>query len=148
MAVIDPPGQPLSVPHESWRYCDTVRVGSTADAETAKQTAASPAMAHLSSLRLPKPSSRKVFKLLNHNLAWLLHRIFVARNDVKDQTGFCLTRYRYARRERMFRNELRSGTSRSSAKGLESCMSRFPAQDIRQGAGGRRKSEQDSRNVE
>src|SRR5882757_8647313 len=133
MAVIDPPGKPLSVPHESWRYCDTVRVGSTADAETAKQTATSPAMAHLSS-HLPKPSSRKVFKLLNHNLAWLLHRIFVARNDVKDQTGYCLTRYRYARRELMFRNELRSGTCRSSAKGLESCMSRFPAQDIRQSA--------------
>src|ERR1700731_909658 len=99
MAVIDPPGQPLSVPHESWRYCDTVRVESTADAETAKQTAASPARTNLSSQRLPKPSSRKVFKLLNHNLAWRLHRIFVARNDVKDQTGLCLTRYRYARRE-------------------------------------------------
>ena len=58
MAVIDPPGKPLSVPHESWRYCDTVRVGSSADAETAKQTPASPAIAHLSSQRLPKPSSR------------------------------------------------------------------------------------------
>src|SRR5580692_5950105 len=111
MAVIDPPGQSLSVPHQSWRYCDTARVGSSADAETAKQTPASPAMAHLSSQRLPKPHSRKVFKLLNHNLAWLLHRIFVARNDEKDQTEFCLTRYRYARRELMFRN------GRSSAKG-------------------------------
>src|SRR5437879_7440071 len=110
MAVIDPPGQPLSVPHESWRYCDTVRVGSTADAETANQRTASPAMAHLSSQRLPKPSSRKVFKLLNHNLAWLLHRIFVARNDEKYQTRYCLTPFRYARRELMFRNELRSGT--------------------------------------
>src|SRR6202041_293572 len=119
MAVIDPPGQPLSAPHESWRYCDTARVGSTADAETAKQAHASPAMAHLSRQRLPKPSSRKVFKPLNHNLAWLLHRIFVARNDVKDQTRDCLTRYRNARRELMFRDELRSGTSRSSAKGLE-----------------------------
>src|ERR1700758_4730602 len=148
MAVIDPPpGKPLSVPHESWRYCDTVRVGSTADAETEKQTTASPAMAHLSSQRLPKPSSRKVFKLLNHNLAWLLHRIFVARNDIKDQTGHCLTRYRYGRRELMFSDELRSGTSRSSAKGLESCMSRFPEQDIRQGARGRRKNEQVPRNV-
>src|SRR5229473_3752280 len=134
MAVIDPPGQPLSVPHESRRYCDTLRIGSTADAETAKQTAASPAMAHLSSQRLPKQSSRKVFKLLNHNLAWLLQRIFVARSDVKDQTRLCLARYRYARCELMFRNELRSGSRRSSAKGLESCMSRFPAQDIRQGA--------------
>src|ERR1700688_4993532 len=134
MAVIDPPGKPLSVPHESWRYCGTVRVGSTADAETAKPTAASPAMVHLSRQRLPKPSSRKVFKLLNHNLAWLLHRIFVARNDVKDQTRHCLTRYRYAGRELMLRNELRSGSSRSSAQGLDSCMSRFPAQDIRQGA--------------
>src|SRR4051812_1341030 len=148
MAVIDPPGKPLSVPHESWRYWDTVRVGSTADAEAAKQTPASPAMAHLSSQRFPKPSSRKVFKLLNHNLAWLLHRIFVARNDVKNQTGYCLTRYRYARRELMFRNEFRSGTSGPSAKGLESCMSRFPAQDMRQGAGGRRKSEPVARNVE
>src|SRR5580698_740953 len=134
MAVIDPPGKPLSVPHESWRYCDTVRVGSTANAGTAKQTPASPAMAHLSSQRRPRSASRKVFKLLNHNLAWLLHWIFVARNDVKDQTGHCLTRYRYARRELMFRNELRSGPSGSSAKGPESCMSRFPAQDIRQGA--------------
>src|ERR1700688_1407398 len=134
MAVIDPPGQPFSVPHELWRYCDTARLGSTADAETTKERAASPAMAHLSSQGLPKPSSRKVFKLLNHDLAWLLHRIFVARNDVKDQTRHCLTRYRYAGRELMLRNELRSGTSRSSAKGLESCMSRFPAQDIRQGA--------------
>src|SRR5262249_7946361 len=134
MAVIDPPGKPLSVPHESCRYCDTVRVGSTADAETAKQTAASPAMAHLRSQRLPKPPSGRIFKLLNHNLAWLLHRIFVAGNDVKDQTGFCLIRYWYARRELMFRNESRCGSSISSAKRLESCMSRFPAQDIRQGA--------------
>src|SRR6266550_6042559 len=125
MAVIDPPGKPLSVPHDSWRYCDTVRVGSTADAETANQRTASPAMAHLRSQRLPKPSSRKVFKLLNHNLAWLLHRILVVRNDEKYQTGYCLARFRYARRELMFRNELRSGTCRSSAKGLESCMSRF-----------------------
>src|SRR5271163_1941487 len=115
MAVIDPPGKPLSGPHESWRYCDMARVGSSADAEAAKQTAASPAIAHLSSQRPPKPFSRKVFKLLNHNLARLLHRIFVARNDVKDQTGHSLPRYRYARRELMLRNELRSGTCRSSA---------------------------------
>src|SRR5271156_4614205 len=134
MAVIDPPGKPLSVPHESWRYCETVRVGSTADAETAKQALASPAMAYLSSQRLPKPPSRKVFKLLNHYLAWLLHRIFVARNDEKYQTGYCLARFRYARRELMFRNELRFGTCRSSAKGLERCMSRFPVQDVGQGA--------------
>src|SRR5580692_3926458 len=124
MAVIDPPGKPLSIPHESRRYCDTVRVGSTADAETANQRTASPAMAHLSSQSLPKPSSRKVFKLLNHNLAWLLHRIVVARNDEKDQTEDCLTRIRCARRELMFRDGLGSGTCRSSAKGLESCMSR------------------------
>src|SRR5580704_12963800 len=130
MAVIDPPGQPLSVPQESWRYCDTVRLGSSADAETENQRTASPAMAHLTSHRLRKATSRQVFKLLNHNLARLLHRIFVARSDVKDQAGHRLTRYRYARRELMFRDELRSGTSRSSAKGLESCMSRFPAQDI------------------
>src|SRR5258708_18666497 len=98
-------------------------------------------MSCLSSQHVPKPSSWKVFKLLNHNLAWLLHRIFVARNDVKDQTGHCLTRYRYARRELMFRDELRSAISRSSAKGLESCISRFPAQDIRQCALGRRRNE-------
>src|ERR1700688_3947226 len=134
MAVIDPPGQPFSVPHELWRYCDTVRLGATADAETTKERAASPAMAHLCSQGLPKPPSRKVFKLLNHNLAWLLHRIFVVRSDEKDQTEFRLTGPRYANRKLMFRNELRSGTRRSSAKGLESCMSRFPAQDIRQGS--------------
>src|SRR5258705_1786865 len=148
MAVIDPPGQPLSVPHQSRRYCDMARVGSSAEAETAKQTPASPAMAHFSSQRLPQPYSRKVFKLLNHNLAWLLQRIFVARNDEKDQTEFRLTRSRYGKRELMFRNELRSGTRRSSAKGLESCMSRFPAQDIRQSARGRRKREQGPRTVE
>src|SRR5580658_8078861 len=112
MAIMDPPGQPRSVPHESWRYCDTTRVGSSARAETAKQTAASPATAHLSSQRLPKPCSREIFKLLNHNLAWLLHRSFVARADEKDQTGFRLARSRYAS-ELMFRNELRSGTGRS-----------------------------------
>src|SRR5580693_7186951 len=117
MAVIDPPGKPLSVPHESWRYCDTVRVGSSADAETAKQRPASPAMAHLSSQRLPKPSSRKVFKLLNHNLAWLLHRILVARTDEKDQTEFRLARSRYAS-ELMFRNKSCFSTRRSSTKGL------------------------------
>src|ERR1700678_4043456 len=133
MAVIDPPGQPLSVPHESCRYCDTGRVGSSADAETAKQAATSPAMAHLSSQRLPKPASRKVFKLLNHNLAWLLHRIFVARTDEKDQTGFRLPRCRHAG-ELMFRNELRSGARRSSTKGFESYMPRFPVQNMRQGA--------------
>src|SRR3984957_14074119 len=134
MAVIDPPGQPLSVPHESWRYCDTARAGSSADAETAKQTTASPAIAHLSSQRLPRPCSRQVFKLLNHNLDWLLHRTFVACNDEKDQTEFCLTRSRHGKRELMFRNELCSGTCRSSAEGPEICMSRFPAQDIGQGA--------------
>ena len=89
-------------------------------------------MARLSSRRLPKAFSWKVFKLLNHNLAWLLHRIFVTRNDVKDQTGSCLTWRRYPRSELLFRNELHSGTCRSSAKGLESCMSRFPVQDKRQ----------------
>src|ERR1700761_6258871 len=130
MAVIDPPGKPLSLPHESWRYCDAVLVGSTADAETAKQPPTSPAMAHLSKLRLLNPSSRKIFKLLNHNLAWVLHRILVARNNEKYQTGYRLARFRYARRELMFRNELRSGTCRSSAKGLENCMSRFPVQDV------------------
>src|SRR5580658_3257204 len=131
MDVIDPLGKPLSVPHESWRYCDTVRVGSTAYAETVKQKPASAAMAHLSSQSLPKPSSRKVFKLLNHNLARLLHRTLVACNDVKDQTGYCLTRCRYARRELMFRNDFRSATSGPSAKALESCMSRLPVQNIR-----------------
>src|ERR1700719_5215323 len=134
MAVIDPPGHPLSVPHESWRYCDTARVGSTADTETASQRTTSPAMAHRRSQDVPKSPSRKVFKLLNHNLAWLLHWIFVARNDEKYQTGHFLTRFRYARCELMFRNELPSGACRSSAKGLESCMSTFPVQDIRQGA--------------
>src|SRR6185295_14212992 len=134
MAVIDSPGRPLSVPHESWRYCDTVRVGSSADAETLKQTPTSPAIANLSSRCLPKPSSRQVFELLNHNLAWLLQRIFFARNGVKDQTDYCLTRCRYGRRELMFRNQLRSATRRASAKGLEARTSRFPAQDIRQGA--------------
>src|SRR5258708_39134039 len=104
-------------------------------------------MVHLSSQRLPKPSSRKVFKLLNYNLAWLLHRIFVARNDVKDQTGYCLTRYRYAGRELMFSNQLRFGTCRFATKGLESRMSKFPAQDIRQGACGRRKSKKVPSNV-
>jgi hypothetical protein len=95
MAVTAPPGQPLSVPHESWRYCDTVRVGSSANAETAKQTPARPARAHRSSQRFPKPPSRQVFKLLNHNLAWLLHGIFVVCNDEKDQTEFRLTRVNY-----------------------------------------------------
>src|ERR1700754_1644810 len=104
MAVTAPPGRPRSVPHESWRYCDTVRVGSSADAETVKKTPASPARTYLNSRRLPKPSSRQIFELLNHNLAWLLHRIFFARNDVKDQTEYCLTRPRDARREFMFRN--------------------------------------------
>src|SRR3954468_22900858 len=98
MAVIAPPGRPRSAPHESWRYCDTVRVGSSANTETVKQTLASPAMAHLNSRRLPKPSSRQVFEFLNHNLAWLLYRIFFAGNDVKDQTEYCLTRPRDARR--------------------------------------------------
>src|SRR5271163_2960959 len=115
MAVIDPPGQPLSVRHESWRYCDMARAGSSADAGRAKQTPARPASAHLSSQRLPQPYSRQVFKLLNHNLAWLQHRIFVARTDEKDQTEFRLGRSRYAG-ELMFSNELRSGTRRSSAK--------------------------------
>jgi hypothetical protein len=134
MAVIDPPGHPLSVPHESWTYCDTFRVGSTANVETAKQTPASAAKAHPSSLRLPKPYLRKVFKLLNHNLAWLLHRILVACNREKDQTELFLTRSRNGKREIVFRNELGSGDRRSSTKGLERCMSRFPTEEIRQGA--------------
>src|SRR5215831_18531444 len=148
MAVIDSPGKPLFAPQESWRYCDTARVGSTADPETAKQKAARPTMAHLRIRRLPSASSWKVFKLLNHNLAWLLHRSFVARNDIKDQTECCFTRFRYPGRELMFRNELRSGTRRSSANGLERCMSRFPMQDKGKSACGRRKSEQVARNVE
>src|ERR1700733_7088356 len=132
MPVIDPPGKPLSVPHESWRYCDTVRLGSTANAERANQRTANPAMARPRSQRLPKPNLRKVFKPLNDNLAWLPHRIFIARNSEKDQTEFCLARSRYGKRELMLRNELRSGTGRSSAKSLESCMSWLPAQDKRQ----------------
>src|SRR5215475_8695934 len=147
MAVIDSPGRPLSAPQESCRYCDTARVGSSADAETAKPRAARKTLAHLSSRRVPT-RSWKVFKLLNHNLAWSLHRIFVARNDIKDQTGYRLTRFRYPGCELMFRNELRPNTCRSSANGLEGCMSGFPAQDKRQGTGGRAKSEQVSRNVE
>src|SRR3954469_24268797 len=113
MAVIDPPGQPLSVPHESWRYCDMLRAPSMAEAQTANPRTVSPAMAHLTSQCVPRLPSRKIFKLLNHNLAWLLHRIFVARNDKKYQTGYCLTRVRYAGRELMFRNELRSGSCRA-----------------------------------
>src|SRR5215472_9609619 len=148
MAVIDSPGKPLFAPQESWRYCDTARVGSTADPETAKQKAARPTMAHLRIRRLPRASSWKVFKLLNHNLAWLLHRIFVSWNDIKDQTGYCLTRRRYPRRELMLRDGLRSGTCRPCANGLESCMSGFPVQDKRQRPCGRRKREQVSRNIE
>src|SRR6185369_11029972 len=129
MAVIASPRRPRSAPHESWRYCDTVRVGSSANTETVKQTPASPAMAHLNSKRLPKPSSRQVFELLNHNLAWLLHRIFFACNDVKDQTEYCLTRNRDGGRELMFRNQLRSVRCGSSTKSLEGCTSSFPAQD-------------------
>src|SRR5579864_5597004 len=101
MAVIDWPAKPLSAPHESWIYCDTNRVGSTADPETAKQRAR-PIAAHLNSSRLPKAFSRKVFKLLNHNFSRLLHRIFVACNDIKDQPGYCLTRCRYPRCELVF----------------------------------------------
>src|SRR5271170_2120268 len=91
-------------------------------------------MAHLSSQRLPKPSSVKVFKLLNHNLAWLLHNIFRRSQRRKRSEGSCLTRYRYARRELMFRNELRSGATRSSTKKFESSISIFRVQDIPQGA--------------
>src|SRR6476646_8562250 len=142
MAVIDSPGRPLSVPHESWRYCDTVRVRSSADAETLKQTPTSLAIDNLSSRSIPKPSAVQVLEFLNHHLSWLLQRIFFARNGVKDQTDYCLTRCRYGRRELMFRNQLRCATRRFSAKGLEACTSRFPAQDKRQGARGRRESKQ------
>src|SRR5260221_11940710 len=94
MAVIDPPGKPLSVPHESWRYCDTARAGSSADAETAKQTPASPAMAHLRSQRLPKSPLRKVLKLLTPTLVWFLLRIFFLSKTEKNKTKFPLTRPR------------------------------------------------------
>src|SRR5580704_13375307 len=102
-------------------------------AELARQTPASPTTAHLNSQHFRKRSLWKVFKFFNHNLAWLLHRIFVARTDEKDQSDFRLPRPRYAS-ELMFRNDLRSGIRRSSAKGLERHMSRFPVQDMRQGA--------------
>src|ERR1700753_654313 len=134
MAVIVPPGKPLSVPQESWRYCDTARLGSTADAETANQKTASPAMAYPTSHRLSKANSRQVFELLNHNLAWLLHRIFIACSGEEYQTWYGLARVRHAGRELMFRDELRSGTGRSPAKRLESRVSRFPMQNKRQGA--------------
>src|SRR6201996_6416329 len=134
MAVIVPPGKPLFVPHESWRYCDTARLGSIADAETANQKTASPAMAYLTSHRLPKANSRQVFELLNHYLAWLLHRIFIACSGEEYQTWYGLARVRYAGRELMFRDELRSGTVRSSAKRLKSRSLSFPVQNKRQGA--------------
>src|SRR5215469_1891128 len=148
MAVIDPPGKPLSAPQESRRYCETLREGSSAGAEPAKAIAASPTVAHLSSRHLPKASSWKIFKLLNHNLAWFLHRIFVTRNNIKDHPGYGLTRRRYPRCELMFGNGLHSGTCRFSANGLESCVSRFPTQHKRQRACGRRKSEEVFRNVD
>jgi len=88
----EPPGNPFSVPQESRKYCETIRLGSIACAETAKHTSANPATAHLIGRRVPKAASRKVLKLLNHNLAGLLQGIFVARNHVKYQTRFRLTR--------------------------------------------------------
>jgi len=84
-------GNPFSV-HQKWcEYCDTSGFGSVADAETVRHTAPNPAVAHLRFQRRPIPPSRKVFKLLNDDLAWLLQRIFVAGDDVKYQTELFLT---------------------------------------------------------
>jgi len=92
----EPPTNPLSVPQDSCKYCDTIRFGSIAEAETAKHTAASPAAVHLNNQRLPKLPLRKIFEFLNHDLAGFLQRIFVASDDIKDQMDFCLTRCWYA----------------------------------------------------
>ncbi len=72
MADTDPPGNPLSVPQESRKYCESIRFGSIADAETAKNTAVSPAMADLKNQRLPERPLRKVLKFVNNDLAVFL----------------------------------------------------------------------------
>lgn len=87
-----PIGNPFSVPQKCCEYCDTIGFGSVADAETVRHTTRNPAVAHLHSQRLARPPSRKVFKLLNDDLAGLLQRIFVAGDDVRYQTELCLTR--------------------------------------------------------
>src|SRR6266436_5825039 len=108
MADTEPPGNPFSVPQDSCKYCDIIRFGSIAEAETSKHSAASPPMAHLNNQRRPKPALRKVFKFLNHDLAVFLQRILVASDDIKDQMDFGLTRRRDAGGEFMFRNHWRS----------------------------------------
>src|SRR4029077_11766645 len=129
-----PIGNPFSEPQKWCEYCDTIGFGSVADAETMRHTTPNKAVAHLHSQRLPRPPSRKVFKLLNDDLAGLLQRIFVAGDDVKYQTELCLTRRRYARGELMLRNHRRSSGSGSSAEGLETHTSRLPAHQIRESA--------------
>ena len=85
-------GNPFSVPQKWCEYCDTIGFGSVADPEIVRHTTPNPAVAHLHFQRLPISPSRKIFKLLNDDLAWLLQRIFVAGDDVKYQTELFLTR--------------------------------------------------------
>jgi hypothetical protein len=87
-----PIGNPFSVPQKWCEYSDTIGFGSVADEETVRHATANAAVAHRHFQRFPIPPLRKVFKLLNDDLAWLLQRIFVAADDVKYQTELFLTR--------------------------------------------------------
>jgi len=53
-------------------YCDIVRFGSSADAETAKQSTIAPAIAHFGKEQWAELPLRKIFKFLNHDFAALL----------------------------------------------------------------------------
>jgi hypothetical protein len=122
----EPLGKPFSGPQKSCRYCDMARFGSVADVGTAKHAKANPTIARPHSPRLPEPSSRKVFKLLNHDLTGFLQRTFVAGDHEIYQTELGLSWRRYARRELMFR-ERSARVSRPSPEGFESRASLFPA---------------------
>src|SRR5215831_461655 len=136
MVDIEPPGNPFSVPHESCKYCDTIRLGSVAEAEPSKHAEASAAMAKLNNQCLRKPPLGKVFNFVNHDLIRLLKRILVSSDDIKDQMDLCLTRCRYARGEFMFSKQRCARAGGGSAEGLKTHASRLPAHHLRKAARG------------
>src|SRR5215469_17129254 len=132
MADTVPPGNPFSVPQLSCKYCDTLRCGSSASPCVTKYKAA-PAITPLTSQGLPKRCLREIFEFLKDNLGSFFHRVLLTGDHVQDQLEGLRARRRYSGREHMLGNQRSRSESSRHAHGLETRLSRFPSERVRQG---------------
>jgi len=65
-------------------YCETIRLGSIADADRTQQSQINPAKAHSSDPRRAGRPLREVLKFINYDLTVVLERILVARHGVEE----------------------------------------------------------------